>query len=98
MATLSRPAVSLYYLSRGRGISVHNAQGTLIGITTGYTAIAHNGTSIGSIEIDTGKETVWISGYGTKSREGIWWSDLDDLDGVGGEERRYFKVKPNDWW
>ena len=34
---------------------------TLIGRTTSYTSIAHNGTSIGSIELNTGN---WISGYG----------------------------------
>lgn len=34
---------------------------TLIGRTTSYTSIAHNGTSIGSIELDTGN---WILGYG----------------------------------
>ena len=34
---------------------------TLIGRTTSYTSIAHDGRSIGSIELDTGN---WISGYG----------------------------------
>ena len=34
---------------------------TLIGRTTSYTSIAHDGKSIGSIELDTGN---WISGYG----------------------------------
>ena len=94
--TMSPPAVSLYYLSTERGVDVRNAQGTLIGTTTDYRAIAHNGTSIGSIEIDTGNdETVWISGYGTKTRQGIWWSRPGAE--LGGEGRRYFLVKPNDW-
>lgn len=93
---MSPPAVSLYYLSTERGIGVHNAQGTLIGTTTDYRAIAHNGTSIGSIQIDTGNnETVWISGFGAKTQNDIWW--LRSGAELGAEGRRYFLVKPNDW-
>ena len=93
---MSPPLVSLYYLSTERGISVRNAQNTLIGTTTDFRAIAHNGTSIGSIEIDTGNdETVWISGYGTRTQDDIRWLQL------GGEHvtegRSYFLVKRNNW-
>lgn len=93
---MSPPVIkSLYYLSTKPGISVHNAQGTLIGTTTDCRAIAHNGTSLGSIEIDTGNEKAWISGYGTKTQDAIWWSRPGiELDAGG---RRYFLAKTNSW-
>ena len=85
---MSPPLVSLYYLSTECGISVRNAQNTVTGTTTDYRAIAHNGTSIGSIQIDTGNnETVWISGYGTKTR--------DDMHVAEGRSR--FLVRSNNW-
>lgn len=83
---------SLYYLSTERGIDVYNTQHTLIGTTTDYRAIAHNGTSIGSIEIDTGSEKVWISGFGTKTEKGIVWEQL------GKEGRNFFFLKRNNWF
>lgn len=48
---------SLYHLWSAPGTSVYNAQGTLIGTTTAYKAIAHNGKCIGSIQIDTIEKT-----------------------------------------
>jgi len=83
--------VSLYSLYAGPGNSVYNAQGTLIGTTTAYKAIAHDGKSIGSIEIDTTNQELggsgkkaWISGYGTKNQNGIQWTQF------GSEGREYF--------
>ena len=88
---MSPPPRSLYYLSRERGTKVYNAQRALIGTTTGYTAIAHNGTSIGSVQIDTGGEEVWISGFGVKEQEGIFWQQL------GKEGHTLFFRKNNNW-
>jgi hypothetical protein len=88
---MSPPPRSLYYLCKERGTKVYNAQRALIGTTTGYTAIAHNGTSTGSIQIDTGGEKVWISGFGVKKEEGIFWQQL-------GEEGRTLFVRKNNTW
>ena len=79
--TLSK---SLYYLSTEAGIPVYNARNVLIGTTTPYRAIAHNGKCIGSIQIDTGTEDAWISGYGVAAGEGIKWTAF------GTEGRKYF--------
>ena len=78
---------SLYYLSTESGISVYNAQNTPIGTTTDYKAIAHNGKCIGSIQIDTGGEQVWISGYGVRTQDGIMWTQ------IGNEGHRYFMTR-----
>jgi len=75
---------SLYYLSTGPGIPVYNAKNVLIGTTTQYKAIAHNGKCIGSIQIDTGAGTTWISGYGVVDDMGIKWTAF------GTEGRKYF--------
>lgn len=75
---------SLYYLSTGPGIPVYNAKNVLIGTTTQYRAIAHNGKCIGSIQIDTGADEAWISGYGVADGEGIKWTEF------GTEGRKYF--------
>lgn len=56
---------SLYYLSKNSGICVYDMNNNLIGKTTNYKAIAHDGKSIGSIEIEfSNGELDWISGYG----------------------------------
>ena len=56
---------SLYYLSKNGGICVYDMNNNLIGKTTNYKAIAHDGKSIGSIEIEfSNGELDWISGYG----------------------------------
>jgi hypothetical protein len=78
---------SLYYLSTEAGINVYNAQNTLIGTTTTYKAIAHNGKCIGSIQVDTGDEQVWISGHGIRTQDGIKWSKF------GSEGRKYFLTR-----
>lgn len=54
---------SLYNIHRPH-VSVYNPNNKLIGSTTSYKSIAHNGKSIGSIELDIGEESIWISGYG----------------------------------
>lgn len=56
---------SLYYLAKNGGICVYDMNNNLIGKTTNYKAIAHDGKSIGSIEIEfSNGELDWISGYG----------------------------------
>lgn len=77
---------SLYYLSTGPGITVYNAQNKIIGITTDFKAIAHNGKDIGSIQIDTGADDAWISGYGVVDDMGIKWTEF------GSEGRKYFML------
>ncbi len=78
---------SLYHLWSESGVPVHNAQNVVVGSTTEYKAIAHNGRDIGSIEIDTGEERAWISGLGLKSEDGIKWLQ------PGTEGRKYFLTK-----
>jgi len=75
---------SLYYLYTGAGTPVYNKKNVLIGTTTQYTAISHNGKSIGSIQIDTGTDVAWISGYGVADDMGIKWTMF------GTEGRKYF--------
>jgi hypothetical protein len=56
---------SLYYLSTCHGIKVYDQNNHYLGKTTTFTAIAHNGKDIGSIEIEKPNgEVEWISGYG----------------------------------
>lgn len=56
---------TLYDLSSKHGIKVYDQNNTYLGKTTPFTAIAHDGKSIGSIEIETSPdEFKWISGYG----------------------------------
>ena len=56
---------SLYYLSTCHGIKVYDPNNNYLGQTTTFTAIAHNGKDIGSIEIEKPNgEVEWISGYG----------------------------------
>ena len=81
---------SLYHLWSAPGTSVYNVQGTLIGTTTAYKAIAHNGKCIGSIQIDTGDfedPSVWISGHGIRTQDGIQWKVF------GTEGQKYFATR-----
>lgn len=78
---------SLYHLWTERGVNVYNAQGTLVGTTTQYTAIAHDGKSIGSIQIDTGDAEVWISGRGIATENGIQWTEF------GTQGHKYFLTR-----
>ena len=56
---------SLYYLSTCHGIKVYDQNNHYLGKTTDFKAIAHDGKSIGSIEIKKQNEEVeWVSGYG----------------------------------
>ena len=56
---------SLYYLPTKKGTCVYDMNNNLIGKTTYYRAIAHNGKCIGSIQIEnTNGKLEWISGYG----------------------------------
>lgn len=78
---------SLYHLWTQSGVPVFNAQNVVVGTTTEYKAIAHDGKSIGSIEIDCGGGRAWISGWGSKGEDGIQWLQ------PGPEGRRYFLTK-----
>ena len=78
---------SLYHLWSESGVTVYNAQNVVVGSTTEYKAIAHNGRCIGSIEIDTGEERAWISGLGLKTEDGIKWLQ------PGPQGRKYFLTK-----
>jgi len=55
---------SLHDFGSKKGIQVYNVKNELMGVTTGYTAQAHNGKCIGEIEIVKDNETRWIRGYG----------------------------------
>lgn len=79
---------SLYYLSTEVGICVYGPHNTIIGTTTSFRSIAHNGKCIGSIQVDTGYEDAWISGYGVHIEGmGIKWTDL------GREGRELFNIR-----
>jgi len=82
-------AQSLYQLWTEAGIDVYNAQHALVGTTTAYKAIAHNGKCIGSIQVDTGDTTAWISGRGFKTEEGIQWTEF------GTKGHNYFLSRGN---
>ena len=56
---------SLYDLSNCHGIKVYDLNNNYLGKTTPFTSIAHNGKSIGNIEIEKANgDFEWISGYG----------------------------------
>ena len=85
---MSQRRKSLYYLSNKAGIRVYGPQNALIGITTSFRSIAHNGKCIGSIQVNTGDEDAWISGYGVHVEGvGIQWTDL------GPEGRELFYIR-----
>ena len=56
---------SLYNLSNKKDINVYSKENNLIGKTTYFKAIAHNGKCIGRIQVQKNNgENEWISGYG----------------------------------
>ncbi len=55
---------SLHNFGYEKGIHVYTRNNEFLGVTTGYTAQAHNGKCIGEIEIVRNGESYWIRGYG----------------------------------
>jgi len=55
---------SVYYLATREGDKVYDMNNNFIGLTSGYTAIAHNGVSEGKACLDTPTGCHWITGKG----------------------------------